>query len=139
MNEQSFSSDRQENILTQVHEGMTVYDRDNNKVGTVESIYLGALSGTEEWSGTGPATEDTMETYDEPGVMEDFAFGGGVDPRDSAEGSETLRNRLQRHGYVRMESTGLLASDRYILPEQIASVAEDRLNLQVSKDELIKA
>ena len=51
---------------------------------------------------------------------------------------EVLRERLLSEGYIRLDSNGLFAADRYILPEQIASVSGDELVLTVDKDELMK-
>ena len=38
-----------------------------------------------------------------------------------------------------MDADGLFAADRYVLPEQISSVAGDRIMLKVSKVQLQKA
>ena len=51
---------------------------------------------------------------------------------------EELRDRLLSEGYIRLDTKGLFAADRYILPEQIASSVGDELMLNVSKDELMK-
>ena len=51
---------------------------------------------------------------------------------------ETLRERLLREGYIRLDADGLFAADRYILPSQIASAAGDEVTLNVEKDQLIK-
>lgn len=39
------------------------------------------------------------------------------------------------HGFIKL-STGLLRSDRYIMPDQIASVTADKVHLNVALDEL---
>ena len=48
------------------------------------------------------------------------------------------RQRLLLQGFVRIDANGLFAADRYVTPEQIASVSADGLMLNVSKDELVK-
>jgi hypothetical protein len=52
---------------------------------------------------------------------------------------ETLRERLLRQGFLRIDSTGLFAADRYVMPDQIADVSEGRITLRVTRDELIKS
>jgi hypothetical protein len=39
---------------------------------------------------------------------------------------------------MRIDSAGLFAADRYVMPEQIAGVSSDRVTLRVTRDELIK-
>jgi hypothetical protein len=51
---------------------------------------------------------------------------------------EELRSRLLRHGYIRIDGSGLFASDYYVISDQIASVSKDRLQLNVLRDQLIK-
>lgn len=119
-------------ILTQIYEGMTVYDRQGEKIGTVKRVYLGAVGAEDEERGLGAATTAASETQ-ESSLLEDFAKAFAPDPLP-----EVLRNRLLRHGFIRIDSTGLFATDRYALPQQIASVADDRVILQVTRDELIK-
>jgi hypothetical protein len=43
-----------------------------------------------------------------------------------------------RDGYVHLDASGLFASDRYILPEQIARLTADGIQLNVTEDALIK-
>jgi hypothetical protein len=51
---------------------------------------------------------------------------------------KVLRDRLLRHGFIRIDTHGLFASDRFALPDQIESVSEDCIQLRLSKDELIE-
>jgi hypothetical protein len=51
---------------------------------------------------------------------------------------EALQEQLLRSGFVRVDASGLFAADRYVLPDQIASVAGDRVTLTVGRDELIR-
>jgi hypothetical protein len=51
---------------------------------------------------------------------------------------EEVRERLFQQGFVRIDSAGLFAADRYVTPDQIMSVSGDALTLNVSKDELLK-
>jgi hypothetical protein len=49
-----------------------------------------------------------------------------------------LQSKLLMDGYVRMDASGLFASDRFITPDQIARVDGDRVYLTVNRDQLIK-
>ena len=51
---------------------------------------------------------------------------------------EPLRSQLLRDGYLHLDAKGLFASNRYILPEQIARMTADGVQLNVTKDALIK-
>jgi len=120
-------------LLAQVYEGMNVYDRTGGKIGTVEYVYLGAVGEDADTYGVGPATASGTGGR-ESSLIEDFAQA--FSPGDHIP--ETLRNRLQRHGFLRINSTGLFAADRYVMPDQIADVSGDRVSLRVTRDELIK-
>jgi hypothetical protein len=43
-----------------------------------------------------------------------------------------------RHGFIRINTSGLFAADRYAMPDQIASVADDRITLHVMREDLMK-
>jgi hypothetical protein len=147
MNEAKFGNEMDDNILINIHEGMTVYDRDGEKLGTVDRVYLGTVSEEGQNWGKGPAdttTADAPGYADDPGEVFgmsgedpaaiDFAFGGGISPSETS-GSE-IRELLLRHGYIRIKSSGLFASDRYVMPDRIDSVSGERVRLNLSKDEL---
>lgn len=120
-------------ILNQVHEDMHVCDNTGHDFGTVRQVFLGAVSEEEHESGRGSVTASTPGVRDESlidNLAEAFA---GDDPLP-----ETVRERLLRHGFIRIDAHGLFASDRYALPDQIESVSEDCVRLRVTADELIK-
>jgi hypothetical protein len=119
-------------ILAKIHQGMTVYDRTGNNIGTVEYVYLGAVSEEADKRGQGPATTSAPGRADSS-LIDDFATA--IIPSDQVP--EALRDRLLRHGFIRIDSTGLFAADRYVLPGQIASVFGSRITLCVTRDELI--
>jgi hypothetical protein len=56
----------------------------------------------------------------------------------SDELPEALQDRLLTEGYIRLDTDGLFASDRYILPEQITSTSGDEIMLKVNKSDLMK-
>jgi hypothetical protein len=120
-------------ILSQVYAGMAVYDRIGDHIGEVEHVYLGAVSEEVDKQGGGPGTAPSPGES-EGSLIEDFARSAF--PAD--EVPDPLRQRLLRLGFMRIDSKGLFAADRYVLPEQIAEVAGDRVTPRVTRDELIK-
>ena len=133
MSQQPFEQQPRSRILTQIYEGMTVYDRAGDKIGTVEHVYFGAANEEAEERGSGPVTASPPGEH-ESSLIEDFAKA--IAPTDQVP--EPLRQRLLRQGFIRIDSTGLFAADRYVMPDQIADVSEDRITLRVTRDELIK-
>lgn len=119
------------NILTQVYEGMDVYDREGKKVGKVEYIQIGDENPASP--GTDTVTANDPNNFMEGTFLEDVAeaFEG------ENEIPDTIRDRMIRQGFIRID-TGMLSADRYALSEHVSSVAEDRVNLRVSNDELIR-
>lgn len=113
-----------------IHTGMTVLDSARNEIGKVEDF---RFSQNEEQPDVVPGDLDATDRRGDGGLMEDIAEV--FDPDDMPE---ELRERLLTEGYIRLDTRGLFAADRYILPEQIASVSGDELVLNVTRDELIK-
>jgi hypothetical protein len=112
---------------------MAVYDQTGNKIGTVEYVYLGELTEPDEEFGQ-EQLASTLESSD-GSLIEDFARAIVL----TEQVSDTLRERLLCHGFMRINSTGFFSADRYVMPTQIASVADDRIMLCVSREKLIKA
>jgi PRC-barrel domain len=134
MSQQPFEPPYGNRLLTEIYEGMTVYDRAGEKIGTVEHVYLGEMSNEVDKRGGGPVTAPSPGRG-ESSLIEDVA--NAIFPSNQVP--ETLRQRLLRHGFMRIDSTGLFAADRYVMPDQIADVSKDRVRLRVTRDELIKS
>lgn len=124
---------KKEKIFEQVHEGMSVYDRENNHIGTVDSIYLGAAAEAESANGVIP------ETATEPKEPSHGSFvnllSNAFDARDRVP--EELAERLRYHGYVKIDA-GWFGSDRYIMPEQIDSVDGENIYLNTMPTKLVQ-
>ncbi len=118
--------------MKQIHTGMTVYDQDDKKVGTVDYVQMSDESAQGREYGTGPAT---IEPSGEPQPPLLRAVARVFDEDDLPD---ELRRRLLHNGFIRINAAGLLARDRYVMPDQIASVSGDRVKLNVSRDQLIK-
>ncbi|MHB8627949.1 MAG: hypothetical protein ACYDBJ_16945 [Aggregatilineales bacterium] len=147
-----------ENVLSQIHEGMAVYDAENHKIGTVSDMYFGAAVDEQQDYGSGPATapergasaDEAGRTVGVPlptiplatgltgsgtgtgmvGVLPVFAFEDDV--------PQGLRSRLLEQGFVQVKGAGILSSARYIMPGQIASVQNEEVHLNIRRDRLIK-
>jgi hypothetical protein len=117
------------NMLTQVRKDMAVYDREGNMIGTVETVYFG--DEDLERPGVETATAPTPDVANR-GLIENVPEALNPDNRIPTE----LRSRLQRYGFIKVE-TGILASDRYARADQITKVDENRVELNVTQDELI--
>ncbi|HSL28704.1 MAG TPA: hypothetical protein VK900_05840 [Anaerolineales bacterium] len=127
-----FDDSRSQTVLDQVHEDMRVCDSAGNEIGTVRQVFLGATADTPNTPGAGPATASTPGLRDET-LVDQIAEIFSDDPLP-----EVLRDRLLREGFIRIDTHGLFASDRFALPDQIESVSDDCVRLRLAKDELIK-
>lgn len=120
-------------ILNQVHEEMRVYDSNGDEIGKVRKVFLGAVSDEMHERGKGPATAPDPEMRDDS-LFDNLAEAFSAD--DPLP--EALRGQLLRQGFIRIDTAGLFASDRYATPEQIESVSEDIVRLSLTKDDLIE-
>jgi len=114
-----------------IHIGMTVYDSGHKPIGTVEDF---KFSENEEAPAVQPAD---IDANDRP-IRRDGVLDSIADAFADKEIPEPLRSRLLLEGYIRLDTKGILAKHRYVLPSQIASSSGDEIRLNVTKDELIK-
>lgn len=149
--------------LAQVQEGMAVYDAGNNKIGTVRSVQMSggndpvevdqqrrdAGASDTDTSGVGPlgllggteggATSGMVGAAGTAGTGGETLGGnlfGGFLSGDQIP--DELRQKLERQGFIRIDSAGLFAADRFATPDQIAQVTEDGVVLNVAGDALVK-
>jgi hypothetical protein len=122
---------QKQNLIMNIREGMTVYARDGKKVGRVEDVQF----GDEDLSQPGVETSDAQDVRKMDETLVDVVAQAFSLPNRAPE---EIRERLLRYGYMKVD-TGLLASDRYVEADQIADVNGDRVELSVTRDELVKA
>jgi hypothetical protein len=128
-----FEKSTRNTILDQVHEGMHVYDSKGDEIGTVRKVFLGSVSDEMHDRGGGPATAP------DPKVRDDSLIDNLVEAYSADDPlPEALRGRLLRQGFIRIDTAGLFASDRFAMPDQIESVSDDTVRLRLGKDELIE-
>ena len=119
-------------LLNFIREGMTVYDREDKKIGSVERLYFGSSSTADQDEYNMPVEPGRADLPRNP-LMD--AIADVFDPNDVPE---EMRERLLQRGFIRIDGAGLFAADRYVMPEQISSVSDEAVYLRVAKDELLK-
>ena len=124
-----------QSILKNVRKGMEVKDSQDKRIGTVKDLYFGADSDEMMRHGAGAATAPDPSVR-EASLVEDVARGIADVSGDDLP--EEMRQRLINEGYIRIDTAGLLRSDRFILPEQIARVHDNHVHLTVTLDDLLK-
>ena len=122
-------------ILTQIREGMHVHDVKDNHIGSVAFVHFGAASETQQELGVGPASPSRA---DDPNMRRDSLIDNLVDAFDPNEVPQELQEKLLISGYIRVDSSGLFSSDRFITPDQIAGVTGDTVQLSVNRENLVK-
>ena len=122
-------------ILAQIRNGMGIYDVRDERIGEVDFVHFGAASETQQELGTGPAVPGPA---DSPQMREDSIIDNIAEAFYPNEIPNQLQEKLLLTGYVRMDADGFFAADRFIMPDQIARVADDRVYLSVNRDQLIK-
>ena len=138
----------------QIHKGMAVYDVNNEYVGKVELVHPGLERAATQ---VGNLVPNDVPPADVPEVLPGTVIASNFtgDERPQAVGEETpagivadlfapdqlppeVLERLQQHGFLRIEGRGLFARDRYVMLEQVAAVTADRVLLRVPREGLIK-
>jgi hypothetical protein len=113
-----------------VEEGMKVFDRERHEIGKVEYVQFG--DDDPETVEVEAAAPNTLDRPDRT-LVYDLALAFTDDDLP-----EELRQKLLEQGFIRIDANGLFAADRYVTPEQIDSVSDEGLMLNVTKDELLK-
>ena len=124
-------------IPQRIGEGMPVYDRDGEAVGTVKTVYLGGASDE--------AIERALNPEQAPptpaGETVSTAFESDDIPRE-------LRARFMKQGYLVVEGPEITGTRGYLGPEQIEGVftqeleggtIRDAVRLRLTRGELLSA
>ena len=124
-----------QSILVQIREGMDIYDVRDKHIGTVDFVHFGAASETQLEFGIGPAGPTAA---DNPQMRRDSIVENIAEAFDSDTVPEVLREKLLVSGYIRMDADGIFAADRFIMPQQIVRVEDEKVFLSVKRDQLVK-
>lgn len=119
--------------ILQIRTGMEVYDRQEERVGTVTEVYLGDGTEFDRELGVAPATPGRTPERRQS-ILEDL--GAALGDRDSLP--EVARDHLLRVGYIVIDAAGLFAGECFASADQVADVQEDRVLLSIASDELIR-
>ena len=124
-------------IPQRIGEGMPVYDRDGEAVGTVKTVYLGGASDE--------AIERALNPEQAPptpaGETVSTAFEADDIPRE-------LRARFMKQGYLVVEGPDITGTRGYLGPEQIEGLftqeleggtIRDAVRLRLTRAELLSA
>ena len=105
-------------LVSEIHEGMTVWDKTGNKVGTVLLAFPGEGDHLDE-----AATTEEVRHAVASGRLH------GV-----------VQQRLLSYGFIKLRTGSLFPGTRFVLPEQVAEVDSDeqKVYLSVDGDELVK-
>ena len=122
-------------ILSQVHKGMHVHDVRDHHIGSVAFVHFGAASETQQELGTGPTH---VTSADDPDMRRDTIVDNIAEAFDPNDIPRELQSKLLMSGFIRVDTAGLFASDRYVTPDQIAGVSGDTVTLSVGRDQLVK-
>lgn len=121
------------NLLNLVQEGMSVYDAQDETVGVVKALFLGGALSAVNAGDAHAGDEATTLTHEVTRQLEEAYLAVDLDesvPREA-------RARLQRKGYMHIKATGLLQPDYYATADQIASVAGNRVYLNVRRGNVL--
>lgn len=113
--------------VTNIREGMEVYDARDTRIGTVEYIHFGAETEGDV------AAEPSAAGVRSNSLVDIFADIFAVDTIP-----EEVQAQLMQKGFMRIDADGLFAADRYVTLDHVVSVAGDRVSLNVTRDELVK-
>jgi hypothetical protein len=129
------SSSGRGSVLSVIREGMEIYDATNDNIGKVEFVRFGAESERQNLSGTGPATPGRGDELVQRADSFIDNLAEAFRPNDMPE---QLRERLLLSGFIVMDAAGLFAKDRIITPDQISGVVDEKVQLSVTRDQLIE-
>jgi hypothetical protein len=119
-----------ERLPEAVRVGMKVFDSEGHHIGKVDGLKFPE-------NATAPEIE-VAEIDDIVDERDETIIGAVAEAFGQEDVPEPLRSQLLRDGYVHLDASGLFASDRYILPEQISALSAEGIKLNVTKDALIK-
>ena len=124
-------------IPQRIGEGMPVYDRDGEAVGTVKTVYLGG------------ASDEAIERALNPEKAPPTPAGETVSTAfESDDIPGELRARFMKQGYLVVEGPDITGTRGYLGPEQIEGVftqeleggtIRDAVRLRLTRGELLSA
>jgi hypothetical protein len=114
-------------LFNRIQEGMHVMDASGEDIGRVDLIRMGDPQATTATAGNEDRGSTPLDFVAE-------AFGAESEP----DVPEPLRSRLVREGYLKLDSANLLEADRYVPANYVRGVTNERVELNVRKQELAR-
>jgi hypothetical protein len=112
-----------ERPMERIREGMRVVDAAGEEIGTVEFVQMGDSQAVTLGADAG----------DEDRIVE---RGDTFDWGDEPDLPESLRARLMRTGFIKVDVKGLFTGSRYVATEEIDSVAGETVTLAITRDQM---
>jgi hypothetical protein len=114
------------NLLGRIRKGMRVVDANGEEIGKVEIVKMGDPA----------AATVGADAERDAGLVQNFAEAFGFEPEPDVPAQ--LRRHMMRVGFIKIDSKGLFAKDRYVTADRIDVVASDTVGLNVRKDQLLE-
>ena len=122
-----------DSILNQITEGMLVRDEDNLDIGKVKRVFLGSAED-ESRHPTPPATNPAYTNHSDESFLQ--ALDGAIAAQKNGKAPGELYDYMAQHGFILVDTTGLLSRDYFALPDQIDSVLGGIVFLRLNKADL---
>ena len=120
--------------MTRIKDGMTVFNKDGDKIGKVDYVQF----GDEDPNTLGVETVSAMDTADEVTTNIVTSLAKTLFDEEDRIPQE-LRDRLNRSGYFRLNSSGFFESDYYVPLNRVTSIVGENVHIGTTKDELISS
>jgi hypothetical protein len=129
-----------DNPLEQVWEGMDVLDADGKHIGKIELVKMGDPEAVTAQGNEMPAVEGV--TYPPLSAAAGMPLLGATGPSPVApliqndlvpDVPEPRRSNLMRTGFIRVDSDGWFAPDRYVSANEVAGVEDNTVRLTLHK------
>jgi hypothetical protein len=123
-------------FLSQAKEGTNVYDSGGELIGTVSEVFFAASDEYDPNTVLVPVGGTQSQT-----AGGDIGTVGGTGGARDFENelSPEVRSSLLRQGYIKAKGGGVFGPVWYITPDQIASLDNDRITLNVAGSEVIRS
>lgn len=120
-----------DNPLNGIVEGMTVYDANGERVGTVAEVHLGGEEREDLMEGRADSASEDIRRAGENVTVDNLS-----EVFDMTEMSEDIARTLLNSGYIRVESDELTGAASYLLPDRVSLVHDGQVTLASSLENL---
>lgn len=125
-----------EALLLQIQKGMTVYDVNQELLGTVSDVF----TGSSEAYDPAPVEVPAMGLQSQPTISTLGTIGGTGHARDFENEFPThVRAALSRHGCIKIKGGGVFGPVWYVTPDQIDAIKAEKISLNVPGREVIRS